>query len=436
MPYTHEIDACFTVLNGAAPLDRATYETHLASTAPILARLKAAAGDGSLPLLGVPARLDDLGPMEDLAEKLIAGKTNVVVLGTGGSSLGTQALGQLTGYGVPLRFYPKGRPRFHVMDNLDPVTFGETLERLPLETTCFITVSKSGGTAQTMAQSLAILNALEKQGLMGDLAHRFAAITEPGDNPLRRLSAKHNMSVIDHDPKIGGRYSVLTSVGVLPMLMMGLDPRAMREGASSVIEPLLAGADPAEYMPAQGAALLHALEEQNGIHTHVLMGYSDRLERFTAWTRQLWAESLGKEGKGSQLFAALGPVDQHSQLQLWREGPADKSYTFITTDCRGEGPCIPAHLAEDPDLALLAGRTIGDLVDAEQQATMDTLVAKSRPVRRIRVKAVDERSMGALFMHFMMETIIKAGLMDVDPFDQPAVEDGKQRARAMLASGK
>jgi len=436
MYYTQTIETCFAAVDGKPPLDRAAFEARLACTAPVLARLRSAAEDGSMALLGVPGRRDDLEAIEELGERLIAGKTNVVVLGTGGSSLGTQALGQLVGYGVPLRYYPKGRPQFHVMDNLDPVTFGDALRRLPLNQTCFITVSKSGGTAQTMAQTLAVLGALEQVGLLEGVGGQFAAISEPGDNPLRRLCARYAIPVIDHEPDIGGRYSVLTSVGALPMVMMGLDPGAMRAGAQSVIDPLLAGADPAQFAPAVGAALLHALEQQEGITTHVLMGYSDRLERFTAWARQLWAESLGKDGQGSLLFAALGPVDQHSQLQLWREGPPDKSYTLLTTDCGGQGPTIPAAIADDPDLAPLAGRTIGDLVDAEQRATIETLVAKRRPVRRIHMPAIDEAAIGALFMHFMLETIIKADLMGVDPFDQPAVEDGKRRARALLSQSR
>ena len=166
-----------------------------------------------------------------------------------------------------------------------------------------------------------------------------------------------------------------------------------------------------------------------------MVAYADRLERFTRWWVQLWAESLGKKGKGATPIAALEPVDQHSQLQLWLDGRRDKLFTVITVGVAGKGPRIDkalATLAGEPEFG---GHRIGDLVAAQGRATADTLAKNGCPVRTIRIEKLDERSLGALLMHFMIETIIAAHLLEVDPFDQPAVEEGKILAKKYLATG-
>jgi glucose-6-phosphate isomerase len=167
----------------------------------------------------------------------------------------------------------------------------------------------------------------------------------------------------------------------------------------------------------------------------VMLAYADRLERFTRWYVQLWAESLGKDGKGTTPVAALGPVDQHSQLQLFIAGPRDKLITVITVDALGRGPRMAAELAKlagEPDFA---GKTIGDLAAAEGRATAETLAKNGCPVRTIHIEKLDEASLGELLMHFMLETIIAARLLGVDPFDQPAVEEGKVLAKRYLRGG-
>ena len=186
--------------------------------------------------------------------------------------------------------------------------------------------------------------------------------------------------------------------------------------------------------PAIGAAIAVGLERENRISTTVLMPYVDRLADFGLWFRQLWAESLGKDGKGTTPINALGAVDQHSQLQLYLDGPRDKMFTVIMLDIAGKGPVVSPALANDDALSYLAGHTLGDLMDAEQRATAQTLIEHHRPTRIFRLETLNERVMGALFMHFMLETIIAAHMMDVDPFDQPAVEDGKNLARQYLAA--
>jgi len=154
---------------------------------------------------------------------------------------------------------------------------------------------------------------------------------------------------------------------------------------------------------------------------------------FGGWWRQLWAESLGKDGKGSTPVSVLGPVDQHSQLQLFRDGPGNALFTLMAVDTKGKGLAAPKSRANKLGLKYLAGRKMGDLVDAEARATAQTLFKNGRPVRQIHLTQVDEFHTGALMMHFMLETIIMGKLMNVDPFDQPGVEEGKVLARQYLA---
>jgi glucose-6-phosphate isomerase len=217
---------------------------------------------------------------------------------------------------------------------------------------------------------------------------------------------------------------------------MGLDAVKLREGAAKVLAQALDGAQARDVPAAQGAAIAVALAERRQIAACVLMPYLDRLERFAMWYRQLWAESLGKQGKGTTPIRALGPVDQHSQLQLYLDGPKDKLFTLIMGPAAGKGPRIGARATGgDPELAYLEGRTVGDLVDAEQRATAETLIRNGRPTRVMRLARLSEEVMGGLFMHFMLETIIAAHLMKVDAFNQPAVEQGKILARQYLKEG-
>ena len=189
---------------------------------------------------------------------------------------------------------------------------------------------------------------------------------------------------------------------------------------------------PAQVPAAVGAALGMALAASGAKPITVLMAYADRLERFTRWYVQLWAESLGKDRKGTTPIAALGPVDQHSQLQLFIGGPRDKLFTVVTVAAGGRGPRIDGALATAAGEPGFAGKTMGDLVAAQGRATAETLARNGCPVRTIHLDGLDEASLGELLMHFMLETIVAAHLLGVDPFDQPAVEEGKVLAKRYL----
>jgi glucose-6-phosphate isomerase len=428
----HDVGGCFARKAGPSGLDDAEYAALVGAAAGGLAKLRDWHRDGTLPLLRLPAARADLKALRPIAQRYRKGCDAVVVLGTGGSSLGGKTLYSLVdrGFGPP-----KGTPKLYFMDNVDPDTFEAFFAAANLRRTGFVVISKSGSTAETMTQFLVCLDAFGKT--LAKAKDRITIITEPNDNVLRRLAVHHGFATLDHDPKVGGRFSVLSLVGLLPALIAGLDATAIRRGAAAVLAPVLAGAVPAEVAPAVGAAIAVGLARTRGVSQTIFMPYVDRLADFGLWYRQLWAESLGKGGHGTTPIRAVGTVDQHSQLQLYLDGPKDKMFTVTLLDCARAGRKVPRKLANDPSLAYLAGRTMGALIDAEGRATAETLLRRGRPTRILRISKLDGAVMGALMMHYMLETILAAHLLGVDAFDQPAVEEGKVLTRQYLAdSGK
>ena len=410
----HIIDAALT-----ADI-RPHYDTALGGLEAFVAQQRQA----PLPHLTMPAMRADMDDMRALAARISEGATRILILATGGSSLGAQVLAQVHGALTP-GFH--ATPELVFCDNLDADSYDRLLDT-PLQTTRFLVVSKSGGTAETMMQLGGALSALAAQGL--DPAKHIGAIAGAADNALRRLADHYGLPILPHEDAIGGRFAVLTNVGLLPAIWAGGDPQAIRDGAQGVIDGLMTG-DMRACPAVQGAALNMA-HMQAGRMISVMLPYADRLERLTFWYRQLWAESLGKQGKGSLPVNALGPVDQHSQLQLYLDGPDDKLYTLVSHDTRGRGCLPPAGFADDAGLAMLAGQPMGNLVEAEVLGTRDALVARGRPIRHIQLNAINDETIGALLMHFMLETIFTAHLLEIDAFDQPAVEDAKIRAKQYM----
>lgn len=428
--YTQDVRACFTEAIDAAGLDQASYREYLALAATSLKKLREKASDGSLPILNLPERRDDMRAMADAAARYRE-LDHVIILGTGGSSLGGRTLTALADGGLGSAGHLPGRPRLWFIENVDPYGFERIVAAVDLANSGIVIISKSGSTAETMSQALTLLPQLEAAVGRDTLRRRATVITEPADNPLRRLGERHGLPLLDHDPKVGGRYSVLSPTGILPAMIAGLDAAAIRAGAAESLRAAL-NAEIGSSLPAVGAALNVGLAERRGVSQTVVMPYLDMLAPFGLWFRQLWAESLGKNSKGTTPIRAQGAVDQHSQLQLYLAGPADKMFTVVMGETRGAGPRYDRAKLGDAALGWLAGHSMGDLLDVSQRATAETLARNGRPVRTIHVPRLDERSLGALLMHFMLETIIAADLWGVDPFDQPAVEEGKKLARDYL----
>ncbi|MGD9649351.1 MAG: glucose-6-phosphate isomerase [Dongiaceae bacterium] len=396
-----------------------------AQAALVLNKLAAGLDKKPLAIFEAATKTGDLENLAPLAAHYRQFK-NVLILGTGGSSLGGKALYALANRGFGAK---RGFPKLYFLDNVDPDTFEQAFAKLDPRETGVIAISKSGSTAETLCQLGVILSWLKDQ----DLTQHIALLTEPAENPLRQLGKKLKLTIIEHHPQIGGRFSVFSNVGMLPALLAGLDAAALRQGAKAVLDEAKKGDS---SLPAfQGAVFTMLLNQQHGVSQTVIMPYIDRLKYLAVWHRQLWAESLGKNGKGLTPIDALGAVDQHSQLQLYLDGPNDKFYTIITSQIAGSGPLVDSRLPEDARLGYFKNKRMGDLLAAEQQATIQTMVKAERPVRVIHCPQINEHCFGALLMHFMLETILTAELLGVDAFSQPAVEEGKAITRALMEKG-
>jgi glucose-6-phosphate isomerase len=416
--YRQSLDGCFESDIGIEGLSKPGFDVALTNTRGGVEWIRDAYHARQWPLLQLPEERGDIDSLQSIAEVIKGQSKTILILGMGGSSLGGQTLQGLAAIDE------RSEPHIVFMENLDGHTFAQRLKGLDLETTSIIAISKSGRTAETAMQVFAFVAAYKTAGLQDLIAGQFIFITSPGDNPMRDLASELNIPILDHDPDLGGRYSVLSSVGLLPAILMGLDATALRTGAQSVLLDLLENDD---CEPARGAAILSSMAEANGRRTSVFMPYADRLARLGPWYVQLSAESLGKDGKGMTPISARGPRDQHSALQLFLSGPNDKIFTILAHKRPHDGPQIFGDLVAE-EFPYLSGKTMGQLVAAETYALVNTLRNHRRPARVFEVDVVDEMTMGALMMHFMLETIILGNVLGVNPFDQPAVEEGKKLA--------
>jgi glucose-6-phosphate isomerase len=395
MSYTQNLEGCYIDIND-----------NILSKA--LTRFRDTYKKGELSPLSLVEQTEDIALFKSAAAQF-ATFEHILILGTGGSSLGGQALYALS---------TQSKPQLHFLDNIDPFTFERVFKKIDLKKTGVLAISKSGSTVETLLQLLTCLERFESLGLKD----HFMVITEPTDNPLRNLAQRQNWPCFDHPTTVGGRYSCFSIVGLLPALLAGLDGEAFRKGAWDVLNQHLTEESPPAL---KGAALAVHL----GKPLSVMLPYADQLRLFSLWYCQLWAESLGKEGKGTTPISALGTVDQHSQLQLYLDGPKDKFLTIIAPAWKGKGDKINLSLLPE-----FTGKTMGDLFAAEQKATYETLIRHKCPTRLITIDRIDESTLGALMMHFMIETILASYLLNVNAFDQPAVEEGKHLARKYLAA--
>ncbi|MDD9993111.1 MAG: glucose-6-phosphate isomerase [Rhodospirillales bacterium] len=409
-----DISTCLADAVGAGGIARDALDRLLPEAGRALAGLRRARAAGTQPFLAYADGRDNLAALAALAGEWRRRFRRLVVLGTGGATLGGQALAATSAEGERLLFLDNGDG-----DRLDRVLSGPDLER-----TGFLVISKSGATAETLAQALLVLGDTKPVNVA-------AVITQPGESPLRRLAARFGLAVLDHDPALGGRFSAFSLVGLLPAMFAGVDGKAARDGAQAVLSAALEAPAPEDSAPAMGAALAVAAMHAWPAASMVLMPYGPGLIPFGFWYRQLWAESLGKDGHGSTPILAPGPVDQHSQLQLFLDGPGGNLFTILEAPETAPRNVDPA-LAEAIGAGYLGGHRLGDLIAAQARATATMLTDAGRPVRRLGVPAADARAIGALMMHFMLETVVAAHLLGVDPFDQPAVERGKELARRDL----
>jgi len=415
MHYRHLIEGCFAERIGTGGISAAAFEDARTAAETEAQKILHSSTRDVTAVLSLPERKDDIADIQEASERLASDCTDCLVVGTGGSSLGARTLCALA---------PGAAPKLHFLENVDPAELDPLFERLDPGRTNALFISKSGGTLETLAVSMIVMNWLMEGCGEAALGRQTMTITEQSGNPLALLCDRYGIPIIPHDPDIGGRYSVFSAVGMLPAMIAGLDAAAIRRGAASVLT---------SSAPIDGAALAAAFAAEKQHASSVLMPYRDQLSNLALWYRQLWAESLGKEGKGTTPIQAVGTVDQHSQLQLYLDGPNDKLISLVTCPAAGTGHTVPGNLAQEAGMPDIGGRPIGDLLDAFSGATADALIEASKPVRVFQVERLDEAALGALIMHFMLETLITAGIWQINPFGQPAVETGKKLAKARLA---
>jgi len=397
---------------------------------------------GVLGFLGLPYASEMVERVVELADGFGQWFEDVVVLGIGGSSLGTICLEEaILGPGWNHRSEEERDhfPRLHIVDNPDPVTLAALLDRLDPARTMFNVVSKSGATAETMAQYLVARGWIEASVGSDKARGHFLFTTDPVSGALRQIGDAEDIPTLSVPPNVGGRFSVLSPVGLLPAAVCGIDPDALLAGAADMAERcrlVSLTENPAGML----AVLLHHADTVQGRPIHVLMPYADRLRSFALWFQQLWAESLGKavnrEGEacesGPTPLASIGATDQHSLMQLFIEGPRDKVVIFVGLDDAGMSMEIPDRHPGIPSIAYLGGHTLEELLDTERAASAEALRLRGRPNATIRLPRIDEEAMGQLFMLFQMATVYAGALYGVDPLDQPGVELGKRLTYGLM----
>ena len=362
-----------------------------------------------LPALNILKDKDLLEYTIEQTKKFKKNKNFFVVFGTGGSNLGARALINI------LIDQPKNILFF---DNIDPLFFQNQIINLDINTTGFIIISKSGTTPETLSQFGSIINIAKERNILEILFNNSLVVTEFKESPLFNIAKKNNCNLLEHKKDIGGRYSIFSNVGMIPAILAGLDVKKIHLGALKVIEKK-------DFIDSFKFAQIFKFCSSNDYLSNVMMTYSDGLNYFGKWYLQLWAESIGKNNKGVTALHAVGTTDQHSQLQLYLDGPKDKFFTFIKSDYKKKGLKIDSEMMKEASVNYLIDKTMGDLMHAEQNATIDTFKLNNFKFREILLAEINEESMGALMANSIIETIAACIYFEVDPFDQPAVEQGK-----------
>lgn len=367
---------------------------------------------------------------------------NVVVLGIGGSALGARALAKalLPPFHELLDRKNRGNcPRLMVADNIDPDNFMGLLASLDLSRSVFIVISKSGGTAETMSQFLIVRDLLLKKFGEDGYRERMLAVTDQEKGYLRQIVDQDGLDWISLPAGVGGRFSVLTPVGLLPAAACGMDIVGLLKGAARMDKRTREAdlfSNPAYLL----ASIYYLADTGLGRNVMVMMPYASSLLELAEWFQQLWAESLGKARRldgsdahtGSTPVRALGATDQHSQAQLYMEGPPDKLVTFLRLRSFREKGSIPEAFEDIEGVGYLGGHTLEELINAEQAATEAALAAAGRPNLRIELPRLDAYCLGQVMYLLEVATVFAGGLYRVNPLDQPGVEMGKRYAFAMM----
>lgn len=360
---------------------------------------------------------------------------DLIVLGIGGSNLGALAVHHALAHSGTGR----GRPRLHFVDNIDPDYLHDLLSQLAPNATGVIAISKSGGTIETITQYLVVRDWLNKRvGAAAARAHQWI-VTDPSNGWLRALAQAEGIRALPVPPKVGGRYSVLTAVGLLPLAATGVAVTRLLAGAGANAARCESD-DPTRNPALELAALYYLLDTRKDKRVSILMPYVNALRLFGDWYRQLWAESLGKQRPGGNPAGtlpvpALGAVDQHSQLQMYLESRRDKIFSFIVLEHWAHVVPIPLGETERAAFGYLEGKTLSEVLAAEFQATCRVITDYGHPNLTIYLPMLDAYVLGQLIDLYQRVTVYTGLLYGIDPLDQPAVESGKKLTLQYLQGG-
>jgi len=418
--------------NGLALSDINELKAPLAQAHKDLMRRRA---DQELPFYDLPFQTQEVKTIRRMADDIRKKAENFVVLGIGGSSLGAKALFKaLTPLNHNLIDTGKRRfPRLFVADNVDPEGMVTLLNYVDPRRTVFNVISKSGATAETMSQFMIILDRLRRSLGKTAVKDHIVLTTDPDKGILRELANEEGFRSLSVPPGVGGRYSVFTPVGLLPLAVIGVNVAELLKGAAAASEVCTLGplwSNPSYLF----AAVTFALRRKRNRSILVMMPYADALAEVADWFNQLWAESLGQrlstDGRevlaGQTPVKAVGATDQHSQLQLYMEGPQDKVVVFIGVKQYRMDIRIPAIFEDKDELAYMGGHTLGELIQTEQAATARALAEAGRPNLTITLPGITPASMGYLLYFLEVATVASGYLYQINPLVQPGVERGKK----------
>jgi len=369
-----------------------------------------------LPALNILSNKNLLNYNLEFVKKFMNGKKHFVVFGTGGSNLGARALININNKRNNISFF----------DNIDPIFFEKSFNNIDFNSTGFIVISKSGTTPETLSQFGSIIEVASNNDNLKTLFSNTLVITEFSNSPLFNIAKKNKCLLLEHNKNIGGRYSVFTNVGLVPAIIAGLDVEEIYKGAFETFN---------DYQNYDFLRIGQIFKYQTklNLNNNVIMTYSDSLYYFGKWYLQLWAESIGKNNKGITAIHSIGTTDQHSQLQLYLEGPRDKFFTFVTADHKNKGLTINNDIFKDQNLKYFKDKKMGDLMQAEQMATLETFNINNFKFREINLNLINEKNIGSLMTGCIIETISSCVYFEVDPFNQPAVEQGKKLTKKYLS---
>ncbi len=373
--------------------------------------------------------LSQVDPSQELARSILdSGEVrDCLFIGIGGSSLGPLFLIDA------LKHRATTSMRFHFFENPDPIDWAYRISKLDPKQTLVCVVTKSGTTYETLSIFMLAYDWLVKSLGRAGAARRCVAITDPEKGELLEFARQESISTLSIAPSVGGRFSIFTPVGLFAGALAGLDMNSLLSGAKKVRDYC------EKTTPEKNLFLIwaEALFSREATHsTHVMMPYSTPLRLLADWWVQLWSESLGKNGKGFTAVPALGAIDQHSMLQLLRDGPNDKVIWFLNISDLGSKVKIPSIGFKVKTFELLEGQELGELLTTEFRAIQRVMSNQKRPHLQIQIDALHEESLGALFFSFSMLTAYMGAVLGVNPFDQPGVEEGKVYIREKLVKNK